>query len=48
MISGTIGFFLGVASLMCLRWVLFRLNKEAVQHGIEDLQNKLNDLRNGE
>lgn len=48
MISGTIVFFIGMASLMCLRWVLFRLNKKAVEHGIEKLQNDLNDLRNGE
>ena len=41
MITGVIGFFLGVGSLMTLRWVLFRLNKKAVQHGIEKIEKEL-------
>lgn len=39
-----IGFVLGCIFMGVLRWVLFRLNKKAVQHSIEKIENDLKSL----
>lgn len=37
-----IGFFIGVGFMMVLRWVLFRLNKKAVEIELDNIEKSIN------